>query len=182
MGVGAVFISTLAVHRLPEPAEPPHTQADYLALTLQPIVSFLVLASIIIRESSPSYKYKLLIPPVADGLSVPFLSVRRNVSRAVSLSKSITNPSRSSPEWLLGVNRNPTFPQQPTSAIATVNPMRSPTPPLMSEKQMQSEIIQDLEMGKVDSLVGQSVGLDQERSKGVSSGPKPPKAVHFPSP
>jgi len=51
MGVGAVFISTLARHRLPVPKDPPLTQQDYLALMLQPIVSFVVLSSIIIRKS-----------------------------------------------------------------------------------------------------------------------------------
>lgn len=49
MGVGAIFISTLALHKLPTPANPPVTQQDYLALSLQPIVSFVVLGSIIIR-------------------------------------------------------------------------------------------------------------------------------------
>lgn len=50
MGVGAVFISTLAIHRLPSPNNPPVTQQDYLTLSLQPIVSFVVFTSIIIRE------------------------------------------------------------------------------------------------------------------------------------
>ena len=50
MGVGAVFISTLALHRLPTPNDPPVTQLDHLSLMLQPIVSFVVLSSIIIRE------------------------------------------------------------------------------------------------------------------------------------
>jgi hypothetical protein len=50
MGVGAVFISTLAVTKLPDPASPPQTQEDLLALTLQPIVSFVVLCSIFTRE------------------------------------------------------------------------------------------------------------------------------------
>lgn len=51
MGVGAVFISTLALHRLPTPKDPPVTQQDHLSLMLQPIVSFVVLSSIIIRKS-----------------------------------------------------------------------------------------------------------------------------------
>jgi hypothetical protein len=50
MGVGAVFISTLAIHRLPSPQDPPLTQQDYLSLALQPIVSFVVFSSIIVRE------------------------------------------------------------------------------------------------------------------------------------
>ncbi|KAK0431883.1 Cation/H+ exchanger, partial [Armillaria borealis] len=52
MGVGAVFISTLALTELPEPHNPPESQQELLAATLQPIVSFVVLGSIIIRTNS----------------------------------------------------------------------------------------------------------------------------------
>ncbi|OAX39572.1 Sodium/hydrogen exchanger [Rhizopogon vinicolor AM-OR11-026] len=45
-----VFVSALALKRLPTPEHPPADQAQYLAATLQPIVSFVVLASIIIRK------------------------------------------------------------------------------------------------------------------------------------
>ena len=51
MGVGAIFISTLALTRLPEPSDPPANQAEFLAASLQPIVSFVVLCSILIRMS-----------------------------------------------------------------------------------------------------------------------------------
>jgi hypothetical protein len=50
MGVGAVFISSLALTRLPIPHDPPQNQQEHLAATLQPIVSFIVLGSIIIRK------------------------------------------------------------------------------------------------------------------------------------
>lgn len=50
MGVGAVFISTLALHKLPPPSNPPQSQQDLLALVIPSIVSFVVLSSIIIRE------------------------------------------------------------------------------------------------------------------------------------
>lgn len=50
MGVGAVFISTLALSRLPVPHDPPQDQQEMLAATLQPIVSFIVLGSILIRK------------------------------------------------------------------------------------------------------------------------------------
>ncbi|KAI0327127.1 Sodium/hydrogen exchanger [Cubamyces sp. BRFM 1775] len=49
MGVGAVYVSTLAVLELPRPNGPPQNQAELLATTLQPIVSFIVLCSILIR-------------------------------------------------------------------------------------------------------------------------------------
>jgi hypothetical protein len=51
MGVSAVFVSTLALTRLPTPENPPADQAQYLAATIQPIVSFVVLGSLVIRKS-----------------------------------------------------------------------------------------------------------------------------------
>ncbi|KAF9531593.1 Sodium/hydrogen exchanger family-domain-containing protein [Crepidotus variabilis] len=96
MGVGAVFVSSLAIHRLSESADSAdETQKDLLILALQPIVAFIVLASIIIH-----------------GLSIPFFNMGRNVSRTVSLTATLTNPTRSYPEWLMGTSRNPTLPQQ----------------------------------------------------------------------
>lgn len=50
MGVGAVYISSLALTLLPTPHDPPQNQQELLAATLQPIVSFIVLGSIIIRK------------------------------------------------------------------------------------------------------------------------------------
>ncbi|KAG2030648.1 Sodium/hydrogen exchanger [Suillus americanus] len=52
MGVGAIFVSSLALTRLPTPEHPPADQAQYLAATIQPIVSFVVLGSIIVRMYS----------------------------------------------------------------------------------------------------------------------------------
>ncbi|KAI0093490.1 Sodium/hydrogen exchanger [Irpex rosettiformis] len=54
MGVGAVFVSTLALNRLPKPNSPPQNQQEYLAASLQIIVSFIVLGSILIRMSFTS--------------------------------------------------------------------------------------------------------------------------------
>lgn len=51
MGVGAIFISTLALTRLPVPSNPPVGQIEILAASLHPIVSFVVLCSILIRKS-----------------------------------------------------------------------------------------------------------------------------------
>jgi NhaP-type Na+/H+ or K+/H+ antiporter len=50
MGVGAVFIATLAKTKLPEPHEEPVGQAEILSASIQPIVFFLVLISILCRE------------------------------------------------------------------------------------------------------------------------------------
>ncbi|PBK89575.1 Sodium/hydrogen exchanger [Armillaria gallica] len=68
MGVGAIFVSTLALTRLPEPQYPPQNQQELLAATLQPIVSFVVLGSIIIH-----------------GLSIPCFSFGRKFSRTSTL-------------------------------------------------------------------------------------------------
>ena len=50
MGVSAIFVSTLALMKLPMPNVPPTNQQEYLAATLQAIVSFIVLGSILIRK------------------------------------------------------------------------------------------------------------------------------------
>lgn len=50
MGVGAVFISTLALTELATPNDPPQNQEELLALYIQPVVAFVVLGSIIIRS------------------------------------------------------------------------------------------------------------------------------------
>lgn len=51
MGVSAIFISTLALTRLPEPNDTQANQIKILAASLHPIVPFVVLCSIIIRKS-----------------------------------------------------------------------------------------------------------------------------------
>ncbi|KIK44638.1 hypothetical protein CY34DRAFT_22973 [Suillus luteus UH-Slu-Lm8-n1] len=68
MGVSAVFVSTLARTRLPTPEDPPADQAQFLAATIQTIVSFVVLGSIIIH-----------------GLSIPFFNVGPREDLRVSI-------------------------------------------------------------------------------------------------
>ena len=56
MGVGAVFISTLALEQIPvfsikESGRAPETQLELLAATIQPIIAFIVLVSIALRMS-----------------------------------------------------------------------------------------------------------------------------------
>ncbi|KZT11960.1 uncharacterized protein LAESUDRAFT_710486 [Laetiporus sulphureus 93-53] len=86
MGIGAVFIATLAVEQLPEPESPPATQAQMLAASIQPIVAFMVLCSITIH-----------------GLSIPFFSLGRrvhSVSRTWSRHDTFgTLGGRVLPEW-----------------------------------------------------------------------------------
>ncbi|KAG2132016.1 Sodium/hydrogen exchanger family-domain-containing protein [Suillus bovinus] len=92
MGVSAVFVSALALTRLPTPEHPPANQAQYLAATIQPIVSFVVLGSIIVH-----------------GLSIPFFNIGRGVrSRTVSLTTSWTSRNRVIvPDWILWARRAP---------------------------------------------------------------------------
>ncbi|KAF5348270.1 hypothetical protein D9756_010464 [Leucocoprinus leucothites] len=107
MGVGAIFISTLALHRLPEPQNPPQTQEDILAIALQPIVGFVVLVSIIVH-----------------GLSIPFFNVGRGIhSRTLTRTNTLGARTRTIgpliPDWLLSVRRSPTDPSLPVHHSST---------------------------------------------------------------
>lgn len=83
MGIGAIFISTLAVERLPHPHEPPQNQAELLAASIQPIVAFMVLCSILVH-----------------GLSIPFFSLGRRVhSVRREWSRRSTLDTNAAPEW-----------------------------------------------------------------------------------
>ncbi|PFH50973.1 hypothetical protein AMATHDRAFT_192267 [Amanita thiersii Skay4041] len=92
MGVGAVFVSTLAVHKLPAPHNPPESQQDLLALVLQPMVTFVVLGSIIIH-----------------GLSIPFFNMGRKMKSrtptVVGLINTLSLRVPTTPEWLTQVRR-----------------------------------------------------------------------------
>ncbi|KAJ6527033.1 Sodium/hydrogen exchanger family-domain-containing protein [Mycena capillaripes] len=89
MGVGAVFVSTLALTRLPTPHNPPENQQELLAATIQPIVAFVVLGSIVIH-----------------GLSIPFFSLSGNMSsRTRSLMATLTRTDTA--DWLIGIRRGP---------------------------------------------------------------------------
>lgn len=92
MGVGAVFISTLASTKLPDPVSPPTSQIELLACTVQPIVAFMVLCSI-----------------ATHGLSIPFFSLGRRVH---SITYTYSFSRRQSidpqhPEWANQVRRLP---------------------------------------------------------------------------
>ncbi|KAG6907904.1 hypothetical protein DXG01_006959 [Tephrocybe rancida] len=80
MGVGAIFVSSLALHKLPAPQVPPQNEREMLAACLQPIVSFVVLCSIIIH-----------------GLSIPFFSLSKNTLTLTNTLTSVT------PDWMIGI-------------------------------------------------------------------------------
>ncbi|KAI0087886.1 Sodium/hydrogen exchanger family-domain-containing protein [Irpex rosettiformis] len=84
MGVGAIYISTLAAQQLPEPSSPPENQTQLLAASIQPIVAFMVLISILIH-----------------GLSIPFFSLGRRVHTVSrTWSRHDTIGRTSIPEWI----------------------------------------------------------------------------------
>jgi hypothetical protein len=74
IGVGAIFISTLAKTRLPpiNANDGDTSQVDLLTETIQPIVAFLVLFSVFFRKLSCFWTD-------VDGLSIPFFSLGRRV-------------------------------------------------------------------------------------------------------
>ncbi|KAF8135715.1 Cation/H+ exchanger, partial [Boletus edulis] len=91
MGVSAVFVSALALTRLPVPENPPASQAQLLAATIQPIVSFIVLGSIIVH-----------------GLSIPFFNLGREVhSRTATLTYTWTRTRTGAtlPDWVFSARR-----------------------------------------------------------------------------
>ncbi|CAE6423715.1 unnamed protein product [Rhizoctonia solani] len=91
MGVGAVFISTLAAVKLPEPLEiEPNglladggtpQQIDYLGHSIQPVIAFMVLISIMIH-----------------GLSIPFFSLGKRV-HSIRHTWSRRETVEGRPEW-----------------------------------------------------------------------------------
>ncbi|CDU23067.1 related to Na+/H+ antiporter AnNHA1 [Sporisorium scitamineum] len=93
MGVGAIFIATLGRTLMPEEVhEPPQTTNDVLALTIQPIVYFFVLCSIIVH-----------------GFTIPFFAFGKNARRrAHTLTRTWSrNPSMrdDEPGWMSRVHR-----------------------------------------------------------------------------
>ena len=163
MGVGAMFISTLALHQLPTPSNPPKTQQDILALSIHPIVSFVVLSSIIVRASIVNHfflSFYLII--LLDGLSIPFFNLGKNVSRSVSLTTTLTSSrSRFQPVWLLNINRIVATFQEPMSEvpIGAVHEVASPvastnTPTIVSSQtpDIESGSVVDKKNGDIESL------------------------------
>ncbi|KAK7050604.1 Na-H-exchanger domain-containing protein [Favolaschia claudopus] len=94
MGVGAVFVSTLAITHLPEPESPPRNEAELLATVIQPIVAFVVLGSIVVH-----------------GLSIPFFTLSGNMqTRTRSLVATFSRRTGDTADWLIGMRRGPAMP------------------------------------------------------------------------
>ena len=77
-------MSTLAAETLPRPQSPPASQAELLGATIQPVVAFMVLCSIIIH-----------------GLSIPFFSLGRRVTTVTRT----WSRQPSLPDWALHTRR-----------------------------------------------------------------------------
>ena len=77
-------MSTLAAEILPRPQSPPGSQAELLAATIQPVVAFMVLCSILIH-----------------GLSIPFFSLGRRVTTVTRT----WSRQPSLPDWALHTRR-----------------------------------------------------------------------------
>lgn len=91
VGVGALFISTLAASKLPTPRVPPQDNLDLLSLTIQPITYFIILSSVLVH-----------------GLTISFFSLGRRVhSRVQSISRTFTQASGTGeePSWMSRVKR-----------------------------------------------------------------------------
>jgi len=117
IGVGAVFICTLAQTRLEAPQTPPLSQEDLLATALQPIVSFVVLGSIL-----------------THGLSIPFFSIGR---RTLTISRSLVVDQ---PDWLLWVRRD--APQVDTERVPVASEDASVVVAQESRRELQKQASQ----------------------------------------
>jgi sodium/hydrogen antiporter len=89
IGVGAIFISTLAVEQLPHAHDPPRNQVELLSASIQPIVAFMVLCSVAVH-----------------GLSIPFFSLGRRVhSVSRTWSRHQSTDLALGPEWATQTTR-----------------------------------------------------------------------------
>lgn len=131
MGVGAIFVSTLAITELPEPSIPPTSQNELLAATLHPIVSFVVLGSILIRTSRRFHDAVFILTFILkDGLSIPVFWFgrkfhRRTLSMTTTLTRTFTSRAGQNtpqPEWLYSTQRG----TLPMDLDGTATPTRTP--------------------------------------------------------
>ncbi|KAG8760091.1 hypothetical protein FRC14_004077 [Serendipita sp. 396] len=112
MGVGAIFIATLALEKLPHPHHPPSNQTDVLSLSIEPIIAFMVMTSILIH-----------------GLSIPFFNLGRRVT-SLTFSRTMSLRGAHEPEWA-GQTVKVTRPED-----IVINRDVLP-PPTLTEKEME---------------------------------------------
>ncbi|CAG7846549.1 Na(+)/H(+) antiporter [Serendipita indica DSM 11827] len=113
MGVGAIFIATLALEKLPHPHEPPSNQTDVLALAMEPIIAFMVMCSIL-----------------THGLSIPFFNLGRRV-QSLTIPRTLSLRGHHEPEWA-GQTIKVTRPED-----IVVNRDHEPATTTITEKEME---------------------------------------------
>lgn len=139
VGVSGLFISFLAVRKLPEPQIPAKSSLDVLALTIQPIVYLVIFFSVFIH-----------------GLSIPFFTVTKEIhSRASSIRRSGSVSSNNRPSF--GQYRRSTSSyrqstsQRPNGVIASDNQPRDVTSPRYSTTIYRSGALQFEELDPFQS-------------------------------
>lgn len=135
MGVGAIFIATLAREKLPHPHDPPQNRTDVLSLTIEPIIAFMVMCSILIRQYriyhrniQPETKsYSLL-----DGLSIPFFNLGRRVT-SLSIPRTLSLRGSHEPEWAANTRKV----SRPEDIVINRDPLPAPTITTVNEKELE---------------------------------------------
>jgi hypothetical protein len=199
MGVGAIFISSLALSKLPAPQDPPADQTELLAAVIPPIISFVVLGSIIIRKDRLTHPQPLELTSYSksDGLSIPFLSVGKRVhSRTISITQTWTFRSApNQPDWITSVRRV-TSPGNLVSDPFSISAVPGDTTPHQSiniqtptyprsiaEVPIAGKALEQLKTARSPqpSPPYYSVQSDGESASPLGGGLALPKVVHFPS-
>ncbi|KIK67104.1 hypothetical protein GYMLUDRAFT_69294 [Collybiopsis luxurians FD-317 M1] len=142
MGVGAVFISTLALTELPKPHDPPQSQEELLALYVQPVVAFIVLCSILLHGLSiPFFSFGKRILPRTSSVSAT-LTALANVPDWVFWSHSQSTKVVVSPSATLDIEMN--LPAGENVAITPARPSprlgAAPLPPLRQQSEHNNNV------------------------------------------
>lgn len=155
MGVGAVFISSLALQKLSKSRGAAGSEEESLASNLEPIVAFVVLGSIIIRNYFLFfYRWKLTGVFITDGLSIPFFSLGKRVhTRTLSLT---LTTRKGEPEWAMDI---------PHADLTHVN---------NTDEEMTGD-------SELSTVTRQQTGYPSIMEPETVYKVLPPKAVHFPN-
>ncbi|KAF8309345.1 hypothetical protein DL93DRAFT_1767443 [Clavulina sp. PMI_390] len=145
MGVGGIFISTLALTYLPEAQKDnPQGQLQILATCIQPIVSSTILGSILVH-----------------GLSIPAFSLVRNVT----LSRSTTMNTQT--EWIGEMQHIERGAVTPRSETIAATPSRANSPEARNLPSRTVTVMQD------DGFKGETSSTSLSHTRNVDGGPNP---------
>ncbi|KLO18386.1 hypothetical protein SCHPADRAFT_925181 [Schizopora paradoxa] len=159
MGVGAIFISTLAITHLSqwEDSDNPTSEEQRLAAMLHPIVSFVVLCSIL-----------------THGLSIPvYWFGRKAAARTLTftLSRSRTQAEPAQPDWLLWERRTPRVERAGNNDFVLHRDVESDAP-AASESYRNARLSASGEKERDELLAnfkGEEFRLNEEKEKGNNS-------------